>query len=723
MDVRKISRVSAREESRSVLNAAINRFVESANTGKPAQTQSQQKPDFILATKFDGAKPGYYFSTASKGVGYYLDPKAPLTDASQSKEDSKGDVVEFKEKKQGVDPEILLKQAEEQAKSFETLDSKAVRRLVLAFERKYKDNLEQRMKYSDQPERFMDSEVDLDQCVQDFLQLVNNPDLYPALVEANAIPHLLNLLTHENVDIAMDVVDLFQALTDTEDNEEWAAEFKVLVSTMLENNALELLIQRLGQLNETGEEEAGAIFNILTIIENMIDVSPEVSRLVVERKLLRWMLLRLRPREFDSIKQYVAELLAVLMQGGEYNLRMMGEMGGIDSILEGIAQFKSRDPQTDDESEFLSNQFDALCSCLLLPENRAKFVESEGMELMLLILKQKTVARYGSIKVLEFATTQCPLACDRFVDVLGLKTLFSLFMARSRLSEKKDREKDQQAEEMLVTIIANLFQEIMKGSRRDRVAAKFVENEFEKCDRLMEIYFSYNARLGAEEARLAEMEDDLLQEDEIMVARLNSGLSVLQQVCLIVAHLWSIGDLALNQRLLMLLHQKGHTLSQPRAILAEMIDMIGGEGLEREQQQKRLHQLLLGLGGREIDAKNEDLEPEPLDPPSATGNTETSAAGVKRKDSGRKENEANQSSASANQQPASRDAKGEVERSRERRGKRGGAGGSTEKDKEQKEREREKRRDREHRRERYSEKDAHHHRDKRRREREDGKKR
>jgi beta-catenin-like protein 1 len=33
------------------------------------------------------------------------------------------------------------------------------------------------------------------------------------------------------------------------------------------------------------------------------------------------------------------------------------------------------------------------------------------------------------------------------------------------------------------------------------VAAKFVEAEFEKCDRLMELYFRYEARVAAEEAR------------------------------------------------------------------------------------------------------------------------------------------------------------------------------------------------------------------------------
>lgn len=46
-----------------------------------------------------------------------------------------------------------------------------------------------------------------------------------------------------------------------------------------------------------------------------------------------------------------------------------------------------------------------------------------------------------------------------------------------------------------------LTQGVSKASRRDRVAAKFVENEFEKCDRLMELFFRYRGRVGAEERR------------------------------------------------------------------------------------------------------------------------------------------------------------------------------------------------------------------------------
>ena len=47
-----------------------------------------------------------------------------------------------------------------------------------------------------------------------------------------------------------------------------------------------------------------------------------------------------------------------------------------------------------------------------------------------------------------------------------------------------------EVEERSISIVFNLLQnQGPKGGRRERVAAKFVEAEFEKCDRLMELYF------------------------------------------------------------------------------------------------------------------------------------------------------------------------------------------------------------------------------------------
>ena len=58
---------------------------------------------------------------------------------------------------------------------------------------------------------------------------------------------------------------------------------------------------------------------------------------------------------------------------------------------------------------------------------------------------------------------------------------------------------EQEEEERTISVISNLFQGLSKGSRRDRVAAKFVESEFEKCDRLMELYNRYLTRVVAEQ--------------------------------------------------------------------------------------------------------------------------------------------------------------------------------------------------------------------------------
>lgn len=63
--------------------------------------------------------------------------------------------------------------------------------------------------------RFIESEADLDAALKQFLPLTQNPPLYyPELVKTGAIALLANLLSHENTDIAIDVIEIIQELTD-----------------------------------------------------------------------------------------------------------------------------------------------------------------------------------------------------------------------------------------------------------------------------------------------------------------------------------------------------------------------------------------------------------------------------------------------------------------------------------------------------------------------------
>lgn len=63
--------------------------------------------------------------------------------------------------------------------------------------------------------RFIESEADLDSALKQFLPLTQNPPLfYPELVKSGSIALLANLLSHENTDIAIDVIEVIQELTD-----------------------------------------------------------------------------------------------------------------------------------------------------------------------------------------------------------------------------------------------------------------------------------------------------------------------------------------------------------------------------------------------------------------------------------------------------------------------------------------------------------------------------
>lgn len=58
-------------------------------------------------------------------------------------------------------------------------------------------------------------------------------------------------------------------------------EAAALVESMIEHNGIELLVHRLTSLTESASDEEGkAVFNTLSIFENMIEVKPEVGVLL-----------------------------------------------------------------------------------------------------------------------------------------------------------------------------------------------------------------------------------------------------------------------------------------------------------------------------------------------------------------------------------------------------------------------------------------------------------
>ncbi|RYR65293.1 hypothetical protein Ahy_A03g011232 isoform B [Arachis hypogaea] len=510
----------------------------------------------------------------------------------------------------------LLEAIEKSQNAVEALDLRTLKKLVLAFERRLKENIEARLKYSNQPDRFADSELDLHEELQKLKILAGAPELYPDLVALNVVPSIVDLLNHDNTDIAIDVVQLLQDLTDEDvldDNDEPA---KVLVDALIENSVLELLVQNLHRLNDSDPDDSAAVYATLATIENLIEVKPAVAELVCEKtKLMKWLLGKIKVREFDGNKQYASEILAILLQSSTANQKRLGQMNGVDVVLQAVAMYKSRDPKSSDEEEMLENLFDCLC-CLLMPlENKERFVKAEGVELMIIIMKQKKLAYGSAIRALDFAMTKYPPACERFVDVLGLKTAFAAFMGKASatlpsplliipVNKKNKKERYQEElEERIVSLISSLFGKqasgILRGSRRERLLSKFVENECEKIDRLMELYMRYSDRVKAESERLNEVElDDLeMDEDEKYNRKLEAGLYTLQLIAVILGHIWCSEHPQMRGRIELLLKQNKLSKNHLKDILQEYHDNIGDlDGPEeKERAQTKIQKFISAL--------------------------------------------------------------------------------------------------------------------------------
>ncbi|KAJ1692498.1 hypothetical protein LUZ63_009196 [Rhynchospora breviuscula] len=501
----------------------------------------------------------------------------------------------------GIDLSLLESLEQSSSASAEPLDLRAAKKLVISFERRLRENLEARMKHPDRPDRFADSEVALHEELDRLRTLAGAPELYPDLISLNLFPPLVGLLSHDNSDIAADTVSLLSDLTDADEDLEDPEPAVALADCLIENNTLELLVQNLTRLSESDPDEANAVHNTLAVIENLIELKPAVADMVCERtKLLRWLLGRIKTREFDANKQYASEILAILLQNSVANQKRFGQINGVDGVLQAVSFYKSRDPKSSDEEEMLENLFDCLC-CLLMPvENKEKFMKSEGVELMIIIIKQKKTAYGSAIRALDFAMTKYPPACERFVDVLGLKTVFSAFMGKLPIDKKNKKESYQEElEERLISLIASLFGGVTRGSRRDRLLSKFVEDECEKIDRLMELYIRYSDRVKAETERLNKLElDDLeMDEDEQYNRKLEAGLYTLQLIAVILGHIWTAEHSKMRGRIELLLKQNKLTKEDVKDILQEYHDNIGDlDGPEeKERAQAQIHKFISAL--------------------------------------------------------------------------------------------------------------------------------
>ncbi|CAF0938658.1 unnamed protein product [Adineta steineri] len=471
-----------------------------------------------------------------------------------------------------------LLQMLEQESSTDELDETSLKRMLSQLEKRISKNQEMRIKYPDHPEKFMDSEIELNDAVQELHAIATQSDLYHVLVNMNGISLLMSLLTHENTDISIAVISLIQELTDVDTLTESEQQAAFLIDALAEQQIVSLLVQNMDRLDENVKEEADGIHNSLAIVENMTEFRPSLCVDACKQGLLACLLKRLKIKSpFNSIRLYCSELMSILLQNHDENRQMLGELEGIDILLQQLAYYKRHDPQTSEEFEYMENLFSCLCSSLMFPSNRQRFLKGEGPHLMNIMLKERKASRNGALKTLDFAMTgiEGKDNCQKIVDILGLRTLFPLFMKPPK-GNKRSGETRAENEERVISCIASLIRNCT-SSNRQRVLNKFTENDHEKVDRLMELHFDYFQRVQAANNNIERDEDEEEDEDEKYFGRLDAGLFTLQLIDYILIEIASSTTSipSIRQRVLQILNLRNSSPDMIKTIVREYANNLG----------------------------------------------------------------------------------------------------------------------------------------------------
>jgi len=200
---------------------------------------------------------------------------------------------------------------------------------------------------------------------------------------------------------------------------------------------------------------------------------------------------------------------------------------------------------------------------------------------MNLMLREKKQSRSGSLKVLNHAISgpEGTTNANKVVDILGLRTIFPLFMKTPKRAKRKGLS-TLEHEEHVVSIIAGLLQHVV-GPTRSRVLSKFEENDFEKIERLGELHFKYLEKVNATDQKiLQEMKAGIsLDEDEIYLRRLESGLFTLQLVDYVIVES-SINNVKVRDRLIKLVQLRRGSLNTIKDIVREYANNLGDENKE-----------------------------------------------------------------------------------------------------------------------------------------------
>lgn len=140
-----------------------------------------------------------------------------------------------------------------------------------------------------------------------------------------------------------------------------------------------------------------------------------------------------------------------------------------------------------------------------------------------------------------------------------------------------------------------------KGSQKQRLLSKFIENDFEKVDRLMELHLKYLQKVEVIDREIEEQkkfkrpgDEDEDDEDANYLKRLSGGLFTLQLVDYITLEIAISPDgPKIKQRIQQILNLRGSSLKVIKDVMREYAGNLGDAQNAEWREQEKQHVLSL----------------------------------------------------------------------------------------------------------------------------------
>ena len=426
----------------------------------------------------------------------------------------------------------------------------------------------------------MGSEADLDADIKALSILSEHPELYEDFAKLGCVASLVSLLSHDNTDIAIDAIEIINELSD-EDVDAEPDQWDALIDAMLEADLLTLLYDNVARMDEDLESDRAGVYHILGVMENLSSRSSVVLEIGLHTKFVPWLTSRIQKKEatVSQNKQYSAEILAILLQSSSENRASFVSQNGVDICLQLLSPYRKRDPaKGTEEEEYVENIFDCITCCVDDIGGKEKFIEAEGIELCLIMLREGKMSKPRALRLLDHSLggPSGTICCERLVEAAGLKATFGLYMKRQA----------SESTEHLLGIFASLLRSLpAETSQRVRLLSKFEEKNWRIIDNLVTTRREAASGVAVVDKDIREEIAKLAAEeqgdraDEWLSRRLDAGLYTLQTADTILAWLVAEDDRA-KHMVLETLADRGEGLEVIRKTLqGETYSLAGFEAL------------------------------------------------------------------------------------------------------------------------------------------------